>query len=99
MYFRYGRREVGIFLVDGRIYAILNVCPHQLAPVCQGIVAGQTSSSRIGEYNYDAAKHILRCPWHGYEFDLSTGTCLVDDSLHVAVYPIEVVGRDVVIYV
>lgn len=34
-------------------------CPHQLAPLRTAIIEG-------GE---------LRCPWHGYQFDLTTGAC------------------------
>ena len=29
--------------------------------------------SRPGEYAYNEAKDILRCPWHGWEFDIKTG--------------------------
>lgn len=39
--------------------------------------------ARVGE-------RVLRCPWHGWEFDLESGRCLDDDSLRAAVYPVEV---------
>lgn len=30
------------------------------------------------------------CPWHGFDFDLSTGHCRVDPALNVPVYPTRV---------
>ena len=30
------------------------------------------------------------CPWHGFDFDLTTGTCRVDPDLAVPVYPVRV---------
>jgi nitrite reductase/ring-hydroxylating ferredoxin subunit len=33
---------------------------------------------------------VLRCPWHGWEFDLENGGCLDDAAIHVAVYPVRV---------
>src|SRR5580704_19741734 len=31
-----GQRTIGIFRVNGKLYAYDNVCPHQGGPVCQG---------------------------------------------------------------
>ena len=36
------------------------------------------------------AESVLRCPWHGWEFDLETGRCRDDESMRVAVYPADV---------
>jgi nitrite reductase (NADH) small subunit len=37
-------------------------------------------------------RRTLRCPWHGWEFDLDTGVCLDEPSLRTAVYPVRVEG-------
>ena len=46
--------------------------------MCAGAVVGTTSGARPGEYSYEREGQILRCPWHGWEFDLMSGECLVD---------------------
>jgi nitrite reductase/ring-hydroxylating ferredoxin subunit len=53
--------------------AVLNVCPHEVAPVCLGGVRGTALASMPGEYTWGREGVILACPWHGWEFDLLTG--------------------------
>lgn len=82
-------RSIGIFHVNGNFQAVLNVCPHAMAPVCRGHVRGTTTSSTPGEQHWVRDGEILACPWHGWEFDLLTGECLVDKRrLHL--FPVEV---------
>lgn len=71
-------RSVGLFNVHGQFIAVLNVCPHELAPVCLGRWSGTTAPSPPGQFNWGREGEILRCPWHGWEFDLLTGECLTD---------------------
>jgi nitrite reductase (NADH) small subunit len=66
-------RSVGVFNVNGRYYALRNVCPHQAAPLCLGSVKGMTLPTPPGEYKWGRDGEILRCPWHGWEFDITTG--------------------------
>jgi 3-phenylpropionate/trans-cinnamate dioxygenase ferredoxin subunit len=68
-----GERSLGIINNGERLYAVLNVCPHELAPVCRGTIAGTVLPSRPGVPEYGLEGRILRCPWHGYEFDLDNG--------------------------
>ncbi|MCO8243422.1 MULTISPECIES: Rieske (2Fe-2S) protein [unclassified Haladaptatus] len=65
--------SVGVFNVDGDYYALKNDCPHQRAPLCMGKVTGTTSVEHTGKVNWEDNGHILRCPWHGWEFDIETG--------------------------
>lgn len=65
--------SVGVFNVDGECYAIHNQCPHQGAPLVEGQLTGLTTAEGIGEYRYDREGEILRCPWHGWEFDVTDG--------------------------
>ncbi len=69
-------RSIGIFNVRGKFYALRNACPHQGAPLCKGSVHGTATPSRPGEYTWGQEGEILRCPWHGWEFDLTTGKSL-----------------------
>ena len=65
--------SVGVFNVDGEYYALKNDCPHQRAPLCEGKVTGTTSATEPGDIEWKDAGHILRCPWHGWEFEIETG--------------------------
>jgi 3-phenylpropionate/trans-cinnamate dioxygenase ferredoxin subunit len=71
-------RSVGVFNVSGEFYALKNSCPHQGAPLCLGTVTGMTLPSTPGEYLYGREGEILRCPWHGWEFDILTGKSVYD---------------------
>lgn len=66
-------RSIGIFNVGGTYYALRNSCPHQAAPLCLGAVTGMTLPSKPGEYRWGRDGEILRCPWHGWEFDITSG--------------------------
>lgn len=90
-------RSIGIFNVKGTYVAVLNVCPHELAPVCLGRVGGTTLPSPAGEYCWGKEGEILACPWHGWEFDLLTGRALADPRRRLRRYPISVVGEAVCI--
>lgn len=71
-------RSIGVFNVNGQMVAILNICPHELAPVCVGKVGGTTLPSLPGEFIWGREGEIISCPWHGWEFDMLTGQCLTD---------------------
>lgn len=53
-------RTRDVTLADGRTYAIPLYCPHQALPL-------DAEPDEAG---------ILTCPWHGYRFDVATGTCV-----------------------
>ena len=84
------RHPIGIFNVNGGFVAALNVCPHELAPVCRGRVGGTTLPSAPGEYRWGREGEILACPWHGWEFDLLTGKALADQRVRLRLYPVTV---------
>lgn len=71
-------RSIGVFNVDGAFYALLNRCPHQAAPLCQGNVIRSTLPSNPGEYRMREKADILRCPWHGWEFHIPSGESVFD---------------------
>ena len=66
-------RSIGVFNVHGTFYALRNACPHQGAPLCLGLVQGTALPSKPGQYVWAREGEIIRCPWHGWEFDLTTG--------------------------
>jgi nitrite reductase (NADH) small subunit len=69
--------SVGIFNLNYQYFAIRNFCPHMGAPLCKGKLIDNITSDKPGEYIVDREGEILRCPWHGWEFDLTTGRALV----------------------
>lgn len=66
-------KSIGIFNVKGQYYALRNICPHQMAPLCLGKVTGYSEPSKVGEFNWARQGEIIRCPWHAWEFDIKTG--------------------------
>ncbi|HSK17120.1 MAG TPA: Rieske (2Fe-2S) protein [Gaiellaceae bacterium] len=87
---RVGGREVGVVAdpAAGSVHGIRNRCPHHGGPLCLGSVQERVEGAP-GGYAL-AGRRILRCPWHGWEFDLETGACADDPSLRAAVYPARV---------
>ena len=70
--------SIGVFNVNGEFYALLNRCPHQHAELCKGPLQGDVASDRPGELRFDAGTRLIRCPWHGWEFDIKTGRSYFD---------------------
>lgn len=68
--------DVGVFNVDGEYYALANVCPHQLAPLCEGIITGEMIAPAVGDYELVRQGEIIQCPWHGWQFDITDGTSI-----------------------
>ena len=84
-------RSIGIFNVEGTLHAIRNRCPHQGAELCRGTVSGTMLPAAPGEYEYGLEGRVLRCPWHFWEFDLTTGKMLfVPGKMRVKTYQVNV---------
>lgn len=63
---------------DGEYYAFANKCLHQGAPLSKGLLCGAAAPTAIhGEYQYEKEGEILRCPWHGREYDIKNGGCML----------------------
>jgi nitrite reductase/ring-hydroxylating ferredoxin subunit len=84
-------RSIGVFNVGGRFYALRNRCPHQGGPLCLGRLSGLVFAGVPGEHGYRDEGFILRCPWHGWEFDIRTGKAVVDpEKTRVRAYRVSV---------
>jgi nitrite reductase/ring-hydroxylating ferredoxin subunit len=108
-------RSIGIFNVQGQYYALRNRCPHQGAPLCLGAIKGMALPSKPGEYLWGREGEILRCPWHGWEFDILTGRSIFnphrvrvrtyevtvepDEDPSVETYPVTVEDGVIVLHV
>ena len=80
--------SIGIYNVKGEYYAVLNYCPHQGAQICKGPVCGTTLLSPVYDYDYGKQGEVVRCPWHGWEFDIRTGKSLVEGKPRLRRYTV-----------
>ncbi len=91
---RIGTRSIGLFNVNGNYHALLNLCPHTGGTLCEGPVGGINLPVDLNKdgYRYQQVRkgEILRCAWHGWEFEIATGRCLVDPKLKAKTYAVEV---------
>lgn len=93
-------RSLGIVHLESGFYALRNLCPHMGAPLCEGTLHGTHLPGALFDFNPGLTGRILRCPWHGWEFDVVTGKALYDNKSRVATYPVEVNGEgEIVVYV
>jgi nitrite reductase (NADH) small subunit len=94
-----GKIEVGVFNVDGALYAVPNFCPHQQGPLCAGTTSGEWRCSlKTGWlHEYDRRGEIVVCPWHGIEFDITSGRCLSSPKYRVRTYQVSVVEGKVTV--
>ena len=74
-------RIVALFNVDGTLYALDGVCPHQGGPLGEGELAGC----------------IVTCPWHGWQFDVSSGQHQLNSRMRQPSFPLRVEGDAVFI--
>ena len=72
-------RVVALFNVDGQFHALEGLCPHQGGPLGKGRLEG----------------HVVTCPWHGWQFDVTTGINLVMPAAKLETYPVTVAGDEI----
>ncbi len=80
-------KTIGVFDLAGEYVAVLNICPHALAPICAGLLRGTTLPVDKREFVWGLDGRILVCPWHAWEFELPSGRCMTDDR-HLKIYPV-----------
>lgn len=91
--------SIDVFNVGGKLYALRNVCPHNGAPLCRGSLHGTYAPSEVHQFTPALEGRVLRCPWHGWEFDLATGKGLYDANAKVAAYAVEVDAQGMVVVI
>ena len=67
--------------VEGKLYAINNLCLHRGGPLGQGMVEGSK----------------IVCPWHGWAWDTQTGAAVQNSQMKVSVYPLKIENGNVLV--
>jgi 3-phenylpropionate/trans-cinnamate dioxygenase ferredoxin subunit len=90
-------RKIAVFHAETGFFALRDSCPHQGAALSRGTVVGSFESSGPGCYEARPEQRFIRCPWHGWEYDLATGQSWFDPAHNrVGRYPASVVdGREI----
>jgi nitrite reductase/ring-hydroxylating ferredoxin subunit len=76
-------KTLAIFNIDGTFHAIDNTCVHRGGPLGEGDIEGA----------------IVTCPWHGWQYDVTTGTCVANPAAKVVRYEVKIEGADVKVLV
>ena len=75
-----GNKQIAVFNIAGKYYAIDDECTHAGGPLSEGEVTG----------------HEVTCPWHGAKFDLTNGNVLCDPAYDaVKSYKVVVEGDEI----
>jgi nitrite reductase/ring-hydroxylating ferredoxin subunit len=84
-------RSIVVFNLGGEFFALNNRCPHRGGSLFHGKQTGLVESDGPGNYCYSRPGEIIRCPWHGWEFDIRTGQSYCDPKrFRARAYPVNV---------
>ena len=88
-------RPICVFNLGDEYVAYADFCIHQGGPCGEGTLSG----ARIATFDRETLEttmewrkegKILSCPWHGWEYDLTTGECLSNRKYRLPSYPVRV---------
>jgi 3-phenylpropionate/trans-cinnamate dioxygenase ferredoxin component len=74
-----GGQAVALANVGGAFFAINNTCLHRGGPLGEGQLEG----------------NVVTCPWHGWQFDVTTGKAVQNPNAGVGCFATEVRGEEV----
>jgi 3-phenylpropionate/trans-cinnamate dioxygenase ferredoxin subunit len=84
-------RDIVVFHVNGEFFALLNRCPHAGAPLDKAACVARLTSPEPGVYRRTRIGELLRCAWHGWEFDMRNGQSWFDPKrVKVRAFPVAV---------
>lgn len=72
-------RHVAIFRLGDDLYAIDNLCLHHGGPLCDGSIVNG----------------VVTCPWHGWSYEIKTGTMVQDPRVGVDCHEVRIDGDHV----
>jgi nitrite reductase/ring-hydroxylating ferredoxin subunit len=95
-------RDVGVFNVDGEYYAYTSWCAHQGGPACEGRITGTMEAevdpeTRTVEKTWGREGEIIMCPWHGWEFDITTGKARTREDVKLPECPVRAEDGSIIV--
>ena len=72
-------RIVALFRTEEGFHAIDGICAHAGGPLADGEVNGC----------------IVTCPWHGWQYDISTGISCLSSQIRVQAFNVKVEGESI----
>src|SRR4051794_5368589 len=84
-------RDIVVFHVNGEFFALLNRCPHAGAPLEKAACVARLTSPEPGVFERSRVGELLRCAWHGWEFDMRNGQSYFDPKrFKIRSYPVAI---------
>ena len=74
-------QKIALFNVGGTFHAIDNTCLHRGGPLGEG----------------QLEESVVTCPWHAWQYDVTTGANVNNPAVMVASFPVKVEGSDVLV--
>ena len=74
-----GTRVLALFNVEGGFHAVDNTCPHRGGPLGEGHLEGT----------------VVTCPWHGWQFDVCTGSGTRNPTASLRPVSLEIEGDEI----
>ena len=74
-------KSIAIFNVDGKLFALYNLCPQEGGPLGEGRLKGC----------------VVSCPWHDLAFDVRNGRATDGGGYCVGSYEVRIEGTDVLV--
>ena len=82
---------------DGTLHGLVAKCLHQGGPLDKGkLYEHMTPGVGLGEYIPQEGCEVLKCPWHGYEYDIRTGCVIADPSRRLQQIAVREEGEEIV---
>jgi nitrite reductase/ring-hydroxylating ferredoxin subunit len=82
---------------SGVLHGMLDKCLHQGGPLSRGRLLKAMDGQRAGDYREEDGRVIVKCPWHGYEYDVTTGCTLFDPHRCVRTFTVREVNGQIVV--
>ena len=72
-------RHVALFRLGDEFFALDNMCLHRGGPICEGPIENE----------------VVTCPWHGWSYEIRTGTMTQDPRVGVSKHDVRIVGDEI----
>jgi len=71
-------RHVALFRLGDEFFALDNLCLHRGGPICEGPID---------------TNDVVTCPWHGWSYEIRTGTMVQDPRVGLSKHAVRVEGE------